>query len=303
MANLKQLAVENAKFLAEVKKLGGKKPKTKFEVLQILGDYVKRVALGSDKISCILKQSSTRQGIAGIASAKMYDKVGINTPQMHGLEAHDFFRVQSLQQDVNNLPGLEVVLAQNCLEYQQITKHIFGKYKWQIFYDTNLRNAFLNFMTEACLEQMENFYLAGELRTDSDATLFNFFLYRPIGAKKYTGIIAIDLEQMQLIPYVGEKREEFDNFIYYNYRSATPQQAIDSACYASRLNEIKQLLQDGVLSEGNVEIIKKILKHNFPKEVEDVCAQLHIQGKRKHSIVDPVKWLWDYNNNEFNREL
>lgn len=290
-------------FVEKVERFGRRKPQSKFEVLEKMNESVTRIAMRDDGRKFILKRSSLNQGIAGIASSRMYNQIGLNTPEMQPLSRKGRDFIITVQKDVSDLEGLETVLARDDLDYQMIEHNFFTHDKWQIFYDTNLRNAFLKFMTPGCLEELENRFLVGEIQTEYDTWLRNMILCKTKGAKKYEHLISIDLEEL-MIMQLGQYGETFKDFIYRPYYSATPQQTLDrGTSYRNRLWEILELAQDGVLSRGNIDAIKKALGHDFPKELEEICSQQIIYGRTRKNIVEPVKYLWDYARDTFEKGL
>ena len=128
----------------------------------------------------------------------MYNNIGLHTPIMHPIDRKDKGYIVSIQRDVTDLDGIDAILAEDDKEYLLIEHTFFGNDKWLIFYDINLRRAFLKFMTHNCLEQLENKFLIGELQTETDSALRNIILCRSKGEDKYESIISIDLEEMAL---------------------------------------------------------------------------------------------------------
>ena len=296
--------LEDVNFLKKVNIFGRSKALTRLQVLKILQDNVQSVFDSENGEKYILKRSCSDSSLAGAAASKMYGDIGIQTPKILLSRQGKEQQVHSLQKDVSEIDGLEVLLANNCFEYKQLERDILGKYKWQIFYDSDLQNIFLSFMTKDCLEQLKNIYLVDELRTDRDRYLLNMFLYRVPGSEKYEGIIAIDLDEMAIFMFCNNLvKADFKSFLYFNYASSTPQQTLDSMCYANRVKEIQGLIQDGVLFQGNIDVLKKALNYDFPKEVKKACSICNIHGKRKNNIVEPIERLWEYNNQTIGKDL
>ena len=294
----------NEELYNRVQEIGQRTALSRMQLLEKLNANTRKVLIDGLNGKHIYKKSSREQGLAGFASANMYNKIDIQTPKIYLPKQNEMFSTRSFQRDISEVDGLEVVLAENNLEYQQIERGVFGKDKWKLFYDFDLQQRFSSFMTKECLEQLQNMYLVDELRSENDRWTQNFFLYRTKGAKKYEGVIAIDLEEMAIFNYcTGTKKADFDNFLYTSYHSSTPQQSYDFMCYADRIREILTLIDDGVLSKSNIEAITRAIKHDFPKEFEQACKSCNIHGRAKHDIVDPIKRLWEYVNNTIGKEL
>lgn len=264
---------------------------------------VDKVSIGEDDRTFIVKHSMARKGLASVASSKMYKDAGIYTPEVYLLRSENKSLVNTIQEDITNINGLETNLPNDDLEYMKIGQKVYGKFKWQLFYDRGLESQFLKFMTPACLEQLKNIFLADEVRTDVDRHHLNYFLYKRKGKNKYEGVIVFDLEMMKIYKYCGEKKQDFENFLLYHYGSATPQMRDDNVCYKQRVVDICELIQDGVLSDGNIETLKKILQADFPNELMQACKQQRLSRRVRNKVVNPVEYLWEYNRNTIGKEL
>lgn len=248
-------------------------------------------------------QVDTKRGIAAAAAANMYNAANIKTPQIHFMYDKLNNNVCSIQQDVYTIKNIEAVLAYNVKDYAVLNKHFYGNYKWEIFYNTDLISELLRFMTPNCIRQLQNLFLADELRTDTDRHCKNYFLYKSKNSKLYEGVIAIDLENMAIYQYCGSGKKDFEGFLFYNYSSATPQQTCDNACYINRMHHIRELLQDGALAPSNIASLKKILEYNYPNDIKKLCKQQGIHGKAKNAIVTPIERLWEYNRATLGKDL
>lgn len=269
---------------------------------------VDKVSIGEDDRTFIVKHSMARKGIVSVASSKIYREAGIYTPQVYLLRAEDKRVANTIQEDVTNINGLETILPQDDLEFMKIGQKLSSKFKWQLFYDRGLESQFLKFMTPACLEQLKNIFLADEVRTDIDRHHLNYFLYKRKGKNRYEGIIVFDLDMMRIYMYCGDlytgnSREDFKNFLVFPYESATPQMWDDNVCYKQRVVDICELIQDGVLSDGNIETLKKILQTDFPNELMQACKQQRLSRRDRNKVVSPVEYLWEYNRNTIGKEL
>ena len=136
---------------------------------------VEKIFIEKPSSSCILKKSNDAQGLVAVASSRMYNKAGIQTPQIFLVGGGDKKVVQTIQEDVSENDDFETTLAGDDIEFTKICWNVFGKFKWQIFYDANYQYGLLKLMTEECLEQLKNMFLADELRTDIDRHTINYF--------------------------------------------------------------------------------------------------------------------------------
>lgn len=285
------------------KKLSSKQSQKDIHIIDDLNYSTKKVHIPSSPNPFILKRTDNPTSLAGIASSKLYNDIGILTPQRHLITDKNKCLSSSLQQDVSSIDFLSTILAGDDFEYKQIVNEFFGKDKWAVFYDSNLVNRLLQFMTPACLDQLKNVFLIDEIRTDVDRHAKNYFFYKKKDATKYEGIITIDLEQMTVLFHCEGGKDDFSNFIILPYESATPQQKYDHICYMQRVKNIRELIQDGVLSPRNIETLKKALKHDFPADVKQAVKSKKLHGKDKNRIVDPIERLWEYNQNTIGKDL
>lgn len=293
--------VNRLMFLERVKNLGKARPQTQYEVICELKKNVQKISIEGKNY--ILKKSELRRGLAGIAASRMYNQIGILTPSIELVYCGDKGVIRSVQEDVTSWQGIDVILAEKDLEYLKIDKSVFGNDKWQIFYDFDLMQAFLQFMTPECLEQLKNMYLVDELRTERDRWLENFYLCKSPESSKYEGVIAIDLDEMAIYHLCRGEKDDFDKFLNISYRTTTPQQTNDYSCYKNRIWEILSLAYDGVLSESNISVINKALKFDLPKELEKLCEIQKVSLCTRQRILEPIKRLWDYNNKTLDREF
>lgn len=270
--------------------------------IKYINPNVEKIFIEKPSLNCILKKTNDSQGLVAVASSRMYNEADIQTPQIF-LVGGDKNVVQTIQEDVSENDDFETTLAGDDVEYTKIGWNVFGKFKWQIFYDANYQYGLLKLMTEDCLEQLKNMFLADELRTDIDRHTKNYFFYKKKGSDKYEGVIVIDLDQMVIYNYCHGKKGEFEDFLLYAYETEIPQIKLDNACYKQRVRDIQELIQEGVMSEKNIEALKKLLMYDFPSEVRQVCKQQGLRRKAKNMLVDPVERLWEYNNNTIGKEL
>ena len=291
-------SIENA-----VKIFGNKKEQRLVHTVEQLNDSAKKIYVPNAPNHFILKQADNNTGLAGIASSSMYNSVGILTPKIHLINDKNRFDATTLQQDVSEIDFLETILAGSDFEYTKIINNFYEKIKWSLFYDTNLIFNLLKFMTPECLDQLKNIFLIDELRTDIDRHTKNYFFYKQKGSDKYEGIIVIDLEQMAIYFYCEDGKDGFLNFLTTPYESSTPQQKFDYTCYMQRVRDMRELIQDDVLSENNLEILSNALNYDFPGDVKNAVQNKKLHGKAKKKIVDPIKRLWEYNQNTIGKDL
>ena len=250
-----------------------------------------------------MKRPGNQQAVASIAASRMYGDLGIATPPVFILKSPEKYTTNTIQQDVTIIDNVFTTLAKNELAFEKINKQLYGKFKWQMFYDSSLVREFLKFMTPECLEQLQNVFLLDEIRTDSDRHSENYFFYRGKNSDKHEGVVVIDLENMMVFNYCGKNGYSFKDFLVMPYASATPQLENDYKPYIERVRDIREMIQDGVLSEKNIEALVGALKYDYPEEVRKVAKERNLYGKEKRATTEPVDELWEYNNKTIGKDL
>ena len=256
-----------------------------------------------DGKSFFVKDSDNQTSVASVASSKLCSEAGILTPPVYALADKKKKTIKTLQQNVEEIDDFETMLANDDIEYTKIQSKLFGKFKWQMFYDEELIANFLKFMTPNCLTQFQNMFLVDELRTDVDRHTKNYFFYKTKDSKKYQGVIAIDLDLLVIYNYCGVNKEDFTNFLVFPYQTALPHQLYDKVCYSQRMSDMRQLLQDGVLSEANLKAMMSALEFDFPKEMKKVCKTGKLGMRERNEIVSPIERLWEYNQKTIGKDL
>ncbi len=264
--------------------------------------HVSKYNVEGDK-SYFVKRTDNKTSVSSIASSNLCEKAGILTPPVYMLADKKNKTIHTLQQNVEEIDDFETMLANEDIEYTKIQKKLFGKFKWQMFYDEEILANLLQFMTPKCLTEFQNMFLVDELRTDVDRHTKNYFFYKTKDSKKYQGVIAIDLELLAIYNYCGVNKESFTNFLVYPYQTALPHQLYDKACYSQRMSDMRQLLQDGVLSEANLNAMLSALEFDFPKEMKKVCKNGRLGIRERNEIVSPIERLWEYNRKNIGKDL
>ena len=244
-----------------------------------------------------------------LASAKLYNDLGIPTPPAYVLK-NDYY--YTLTQDVTNLNNLNTELGRNIPEIFHISKFQIGttasdtSRKWQLLFNQEAKDSLLEIMTPECLEEFINNFIISELRMDGDTHSNNFFLYKKPNDKKFIGVIPIDLEYSAPLNYGAFSKKEFENYISeYPYYTYSPYNIPCLHTYHEQHRAICELIHKGVLSPSQIELLKELLNYNFPKVIkethEDVKAHTRIgEGKK---LYDSISRLWEYNINHLGHEL
>jgi hypothetical protein len=69
------------------------------------------------------------------------------------------------------------------------------------------------------------------------------------------------------------------------------------------MNDMRQLVQDDVLSSSNIETITSALEFDYPKELIHTCKEAKVSHREKKEIVRPVESLWEYNRETLGKDL
>ena len=265
-----------------------------------------------DGIPAYAKASSIFS-VFGMASSKMYNDLGIASPITCPMDGHPdtSYLYKTLSQDVEELKrlGLNVKQAIEHPELVALSPPASGK--WSALYNENEKELLLQYMTEECFDELTTIFLLDEIRTDTDRHKANYFLIKPKGAKKYTNIVPIDLEQSQLLsiaddPYFGEtsRKASFERFLNSKYlaRAYFPF-ADEQTSYEERLDNIKKLIHDGKLKPHQIEVIKNALEYNFPKAILDLKRYGCYIDYQVNTNYDSFSYLWEFSRNHLGREL
>jgi hypothetical protein len=169
------------------------------------------------------------------------------------------------------------------------------------FYEINF-NTFFSVSKEIASDYLKMIYL-DTICYNVDRHTKNYFFYKTKDSKKYQGVIAIDLELMAIYDYCGAKKDDFINFLAHSYQSALPHQLYDKVNYIQRVCDMRQLLQDGVLSEANIKAMAAALEYDFPADMKDICKKNKFRKKDINEIVVPIERLWEYNQKTIGKDL
>ena len=242
------------------------------------------------------------------ATNKMYNKIGIPTIPTYSLQtsedASSEFKI--ISQNLHSVQDFIFSIAGEIIKTKDISHYrVVNDYKWAIFYDQELKDIFLQYMTPDCLEMLGALYLIDELRTEVDRHEDNYFFVKGHKDRKYKGIMALDneLSAVLLFDKIPGTQNRFQEFITQPYYSYTPLCCSTTAVtYENRIRDIKRLIQDQVLTPKQIKMLSTALNYDFPAEIRDAGKHPFLQDKASVSY-DAVSRLWDYNNTELDKEL
>lgn len=260
-----------------------------------------------DQVIFYAKEFEAPNSIMSIASSHMYNELGILTPPefaLRGIFPHcTIYQPFTFSQDVTSLNDLKCTMVRDIDKYNDFKLYsVQRNNKWEPLYNPNLKKCYLSFMTEDCFDDLIGLYLVDEIRTDRDRHNENLFLYRTKPYGKFEGVLPIDLERAEILEHHVIDREDFQEFIKSKYHSYTPMDNLDIKSYETRINDILQLIQDGVLSKKQMDLLKRATNYDLPKNIKNACERYNFEYCMDYSYT-PIAHLWDYNHKHLDREL
>ncbi len=193
----------------------------------------------------------------------------------------------------------------NIYQYKDYQKII----KWLPLYNAEAKELFLSVMTPECFDEYINMFLIDELRTEYDRHSGNFMTCKDNKTGKYTKIIPIDnecVEILETLSYGSTKKLSKTDFYYFlknEYTSYAPINVQPEESPLQRIETICRLLQDGVLSQSNIRAIKSALGFDFAKSIKDIGKRYGLSEAKINRAYTPIAYLWEYNNKVLGKEL
>lgn len=257
--------------------------------------------------------------ISSIATSSMLNKLyHPNPPQIIIEDAGN--HLNTATENITQLSNqdYEVVLAYNDKNMDNVIDYtlenvdldvMHAKYgKWFILYNKDIKQKFLEIMTEDCFDELVNHYLAAELRTGPDRHVGNYFFVKKKGSPKYETIIQIDFDNNEILKHTILINKDFQSFIRKKkYISMDFIQFFDNnITYEERMIDLQSLIQDNALNAKQILQLKEILKYNFPQEIRKVTKRYagnHKIEKLTNQTYDTMSRLWEYNREVLGKEL
>ena len=276
-----------------------------------------------DGVHYFTKGNNFEYSIIDIASSNMYNNIGIMTPPPYIITKnpeglHSFATAQIATQDVHTIKGMLFTIADQLLSKADILALRVGStYKWDPLYDGHIQRIFLKYMTKECFDKLIGLFLVDELRSEQDRHENNYFFYKTTDADKFEGVMPIDNEYANILLNNVRSKRDFNAFLYTPYHTPTILTRMDNRCYQDRIKDIKELLNDQILSQEQIELLKRAIQYDFPREIKKVSKQLYNSdqiltirdfAKRNKSSAaqqayDSISRLWDYHHKDLGKEL
>lgn len=239
--------------------------------------------------------------INSITTSDMYNKCGLLTPPVYKLtKKHNF----EISQDVNSIDDTVSILAKNLEEVSKLKKELnLESYKWTLLYNKDIKEAFLKFMSKECFEEFVLMFIFGELKTDVDGHTLNYFFHKNNNASKFEKVIPIDLELSRILDFTKYQEKPFTTFLNRKYDSYCPYFGLDGyISYKDRMKHLKEIVNDGVLSDSQIKKIKDFLNYDFPENFQENLKK-YIEKDKNNQAYNLFARLWEYNRESLGKEL
>ncbi len=262
------------------------------------------IILTIDNIPFYTKLNNRELSLSEVASSNMYNAIGITTPPVYLINNPSKYRrlvegTHLINQSLYSIDKYEFKPAHNVIG--ESTLDMF-KGKWDAVRQTSVKHTFLKLMTQECFDNLIGLALVDELRTEKDRHIFNYFFYRRPGKRKFEGVIPIDNELMEVMNHSIQTKDDFLTFLKHRYWAYSPISVSGFSTYLDKTRQIKDLLQEDRLTPKQIELMKKALSYDLPREFFESGSNPDLKMYRASSY-DKVSQLWEFNQNDMGREL
>lgn len=260
-----------------------------------------------DQRPYFVKEWEGLQSIHAISASTMYNNIGVITPPIDLLRnpsshAEHEDGLWEITQSIYSIPTIDAIPASKILNrFFNETQRNYES-TWNFLTNRQIKQNFLSVMTKECYEELINMVLLDELRAEIDRHSDNYFLIKPRGTERYTGVIAIDMGNSELAHCPPTTQNQFNNFLYRLYPSYTLTGQEDHASYLERINTIRDLLQSGQLSSSNIKTLRAGVNYDYPKEMKSTCKRYHLGSYTKQAHT-PCAYAWEHIQNTLGRDL
>lgn len=256
-----------------------------------------------------LKQTDENNEILQpIASSQLYKHCGLITPPIFITNNYDDF--YQTTQNVNTIPlktviASKITTSKNYKIHKCMAKPGFPSSlveKWRFI--NSYKHLLLEFMTPKCFDEFVSMFLVDELRTEQDCHDDNYFLYKSPDSDKYEGFIRIDLDNVYITNKVDIfTLEDFKEFLEVKYHTYDPFLRKDWMSYEDRHKELRELLEEDILSNNNIVALHNALEFDLPKSIKKIGKKYGLTEVEINEIYNPIAMLWEYNRNNLGRDL
>lgn len=240
--------------------------------------------------------------VCQLATDNFYDYLGFKVPQStlmctKGKQENLFVISHDAEDAYKDLPNKQHLKINIPGSYNKET------FRWAILYDPRIREEYLKIMTPECFDEFINMMLVDELHTEFDRHSRNYYFYKSNDSEKFEGIIPIDNEASNIvIAPAPRNKARLMSYIKEPYKAQTPFGTRDYFSYSKRIRQIQLLIQNGLLNENNIEMIRKALNDDYAERFYQQCNNPYTQ-LYGDSTYTPVSLLWDYARTELDKEI
>ena len=195
--------------------------------------------------------------------------------------------------NLNAIKNLDVALATDVIGLAN--GGIMVNDCWRVLKKNKYKQMLLHIMTEECFNDWINLFLADKLGTYKDRSSYNYFFYKSKGAEKWEGVIAIDNARTQLgeVAYttMNNWRKKYC-LIKEPFRVCTPLREVNFSSHEDSIYEINELIDEGVFTESQIDLIRKAVDYPYAENLRDVCEEYGLFGQ---DLYEWASRLWEYN--------
>lgn len=216
--------------------------------------------------------------------------------------------LSTITQDINSIDNsCEYVVGYNLHQLRRDIHMLLSdsnrRYRWEILYNEDIRQAFLKYMTETCYDKLVGLYILGETRTEKDLNKGNMVFVRKKYGKKFVDVIPLDHELTQIVVKEPRTREDFLSFIKTKYFAETPLESQDNLSYISRVRDLQSIIQSGLVSKETINALKHSLEYDLSSQIDTLCQQNELFNQEVNNTSESYKYLQEYNYRSIGKEL
>lgn len=258
-----------------------------------------------DGVPYYIKPHKCAYSVGDVASTKMYRKIGFKTPPVYTLKKGNEEGVDEcfiISQDITTMGKYEFISEEMLMSSKiGFIPHVSSSDFAPVF-DERIRSAYLECMTEECLNERMGLSVNDVIRTEVDRHGLNLFYYRKKGSEKYEGIVPIDNEFMRVLHLGVTDRDEFQRVLDTPYSSYTILGDVKTGTYKKRVVEIMDLLQENKLAPAQIVQLKEALSYDLQEAMLEQKDNKFL-GEYAQKASDETARLWDYNRDTIGKEL
>ncbi len=264
--------------------------------------------------------------VSSMTSTELFHQIDFYSPPIFVSTNTKFLELIQLSQSITSVPDFQdatiafytdffdkLADVNKSEAYLKYAKAHAGKYNqilgWLPLYDSEIKALFMKYMTPKCFDEYISMFLVDILRTEKDRHESNYLLYKNKNSDKYDGVIPIDMDDTEIQFYFNHQCDEKKSIFNVNtlpgsvYYSYTPLCTTENKPHKKKLLLICKLLQDGVLSDGNIKAIRTALGFDMGKTIKEIGKKYGLSEEEIKQMYTSISYLWDYNRETLGSEL